>query len=608
MIFIAIVAFLLSAVGYIGFLHYVARIPLTVAPFLYTCIVVLCLYAFGLFGQLPHGATACLVLGLLAGIFAVWHSRRDSNISNSKFALVDTLYLIPFAVFFFAVPYDYVFTEWDEFSHWGPSIKLMFETNSLFQSDSPIAFKWYPPGQQLFQYYIVYFLGWSEAKVLYAQIFLILAALLATVGSFIKRESPVGGVAFITSCILVYLFKFDLAHILVDPLLAVHFTATVALAWYASNRLGSAIMLSITIAVLVLIKQIGLIFALIAVAIYWTSVWFSDQEETGHRGTSGRPILLLRLSQFTLPLLALIAASQSWSWYVASIGAVQDLTLPSFRDLFEAPLLERTQATAMAFLDRILSIKFLGPFAGFAALSAIAVKLNPPVGQKKASVQLAILFVSAIGYIGFLFISYLLFFTEYEGMRLASFPRYNKTYLLAWALIVNALLLSYAQSKSLKAQYWTAGITFGLMLAIAPSRFFANVQSLGGSPNLVQTRLDIEQLSSVFRAKAAPDEKVYFISQNSSGYHKLVFAYLMLPSRSSDSCWSIGDSYNKADIWTCNIALSAALEGYSYLAIFNADQNFWSSNYWLLSKAADGEPCQTLRVTSIGTNVECLDR
>lgn len=568
MALIQILLLALSSAGYIGFIALHGHGRPTLAPFLYISFVVVFLYCFAIVGLLPLGATLCLALGLAAGAWALWQQRPYLRSRLGGLRLWHLLYIVPFVIFFFAIPSDFLFTEWDEFSFWASSIKLISQTDALYVADSATGFKHYPPGQQMFQYYLVYFAGWSEGTVLYAQIVFMLAGLLAVVGSFIRQSGVLELCAFWCAVIILYLFGFDFAHILVDQLLAVYLAASIAIAWNAKDTLRSAVAVSLTVAVLLLIKQIGLVLALVTLLIYWISLAFDDTAGT-KRPTAKK------LVYAALPLAALLLAKESWQWYAASIGALSDFSIPSLSALLEPPLLARTQATTSAFLERIQGGKFLGPVIGLSLLSGFTFWLHGKAVRLKGGLGLGVLFASMLGYIAFLFLSYLVFFSEYEGVRLASFSRYSKTYFLAWALVLFALASSFMHKKSTTAQRRVAIVLVVLFMAVAPRQFYADMGSVTIDPELLEKRKKAEELASIVLKHIQPGESVYFISQNSSGYEKFAFNYAMLPYRSSQACWSLGKPYGAEDVWTCDKRLGDVVDGYKYLAVYRIDEGFW---------------------------------
>jgi len=72
------------------------------------------------------------------------------------------IFIAAYGVLFFAIAPEFKFLGWDEFSFWASSQKLIFGTGELYNEHSPIFLKSYPPGQQLFQYYLTKMTFWSE--------------------------------------------------------------------------------------------------------------------------------------------------------------------------------------------------------------------------------------------------------------------------------------------------------------------------------------------------------------------------------------------------------------------------------------------------------------
>jgi hypothetical protein len=87
-----------------------------------------------------------------------------------------------------------------------------------------------------------------------------------------------------------------------------------------------------------------------------------------------------------------------------------------------------------------------------------------------------------------------------------------------------------------------------------------------------------------------PGSSVYFIDQNSTGFEKYVFAYLLPRNPVNYWCWSLGKKFYSEDLWTCNTTLTKALPGYEYLFVYGSGPELVADNPDLLSKyARNGE-------------------
>jgi len=65
--------------------------------------------------------------------------------------------------------------------------------------------------------------------------------------------------------------------------------------------------------------------------------------------------------------------------------------------------------------------------------------------------------------------------------------------------------------------------------------------------------------------------------QGSNGTEYTIFNYGVLPRRSNQNCWSVGEKYFDGDVWTCNKDtndFSNSLKNYDYLFIAYVDKQF----------------------------------
>lgn len=607
---------LLSALGYMGFIGVFGRVRASATPVLALSAIVLVLYGFGLAGVLFPGAVVALLGGLGLGAAALVGVRRRWREILAPRQAVCLLYLLPFVLFYRAIPVDFLFTGWDEFSFWAPSAKLLYEIDGLYQAASPIVFKNYPPGQQLLQYFLTSLTRWSEKSVLFAQVAFMLSAILAVTGSFTRQRSVLGVTAFYSACAFIYFFRYDYAHIFADQLLAVYFAAAIALAIRLENRYRHLAWLPAMLAVLVLTKQVGLLLALVALGCYVLARGFEAAALTGTWRVRLRACLPALLTTL-LGLLAILLAYRSWNAYVASINASKDLTLPALESFFQAPMLQRMGTTFLEFLSRLHVPNFMvlheraGPPLSLYGLTvclllaSVVVALVQPRGQRaRALALLAFLFLCALGYVAFLLLSYLVFFTEYEGTQLASFERYAATYHLAWLLVLFGLFCGRIDHLRARAPAWVlAAVVAGVTAYAVPSAFLSDLQAVQADPLLLQKRQKVDALVDVMKKHMSGYDRAYFISQRSSGYEKYAFNYAVQPFHSMWWCWSVGAPYDDKDVWSCDDPLTKLLQPYAYVAIFHADERFWKDNGAFFDPEVRGRESGVFRVDRQGDAV-----
>ncbi len=594
---IKIIVLLLSFVGYVTYISKRAGLSLIQAPFLFCCFISIFLYAFAIVGALVLGTYLALAigLGLLAlSIYKKWLS--SDTLKSFDFSYL--LFIAPYCVLFFSIAPEFKFLGWDEFSFWASSQKLIFGTGELYKEHSPIFLKSYPPGQQLLQYYLTKMTFWSEKNVLYAQIFWVLSGLMCVAGTLIKRPIH-AAITFLISCAFLYYFNFSFSTLYSDPLLGVCFAVCVAFAFKNKSGFISSFALFLSIATLVLIKEIGIFLALVALAIAFISRCL-DTEAT--ETVLFKKIFYAAISTLALTV-GLFAVSKTWTWYLSTINSIRPISVPLLGDFSVSPLRERMIQTMTEFWARTLKQGYIavsdiplvtGPsimtFIGaMLVISIILVVVAKSQQRLKLALTGTILTVGAFAYIGVLLFSFLVLFTDYEGVRLASFERYLSTYTFAWFLILYTLISAEIFRRKFKYAVLLQLICIGLTIYSVPKLYFReirNIQSIGPVNDL---RVSIERFTLTVKKHIAQDEKVYFIAQNTNGLERAVFTYAMLPFTSSmEWCWSLGQKYFDGDVWTCNTSLESVLKGYTFLALYSADEQFWKNNGHLFDPSVIG--------------------
>lgn len=605
MIYIKIILLLLSFVGYVTYISKRGGLSLAQAPFLFCCFISIFLYVFAISGSLVLGAYLAFAIGLSLFVLSIYKKWLRSHIFQN-FDFSHLIFIAPYCVLYFAIAPEFKFLGWDEFSFWASSQKLIFGTGELYKEHSPIFLKSYPPGQQLLQYYLTKMTFWSEKNVLFAQIFWVLSGLMCVSGTLIKRPIH-AAMTFLTSCAFLYYFNFSFSTLYSDPLLGVCFAACVAFAYTHKSGLISSLVLFLSMATLVLIKEIGIFLALVALAISFVSRCL-DTEST-------ETALFKKISYAVISTLALTAAlfavSKTWSWYLSTINSIRPISVPGLTDFSLSPLRERTAQTMAELWTRIsksgyltvadtplaVSPSVLAFIAGMIILSALLVVITSKHHRLKAGLTTAILTGGAFAYIAVLIFSFLVVFTEYEGVRLASFERYLSTYAFAWFLILYTLLIAETSRREFKYAVFIQFACIGLTLYFVPRVYFQEVSKIQSIGPVNDLRVSVDNFSLMVKKHIARDEKVYFIAQNTNGLERAVFTYAMLPFTSSmEWCWSLGQKYFDGDVWTCNTSLESVLKGYTYLALYSADEQFWKNNAAFFDPSVHGSKSGVFKI------------
>jgi hypothetical protein len=557
-------------------------------------------------GNLKIGLVLVATIGFVLLVVDIYSSGIVESVKHLIPRQI-SVYLIglPFFLYYISIKKEFNFLLWDEFSFWLSSAKFIFETNALFDESSPIYVKSYPPIQQLFQYYVTSMTSWSEKHVLYAQTFWVLSALLCVCGCLIRSGTNIA-LCFLLSTSALYLFSYSFSTIYSDPLLGAAFAACVALAWNQRNRINTSVTFFIAVGALILIKEIAILLAGISVVIFTISMWdgHRTQKDVSH---AGRQMIVT----ITLGLMSLFVVLKSWSWYVAQINATREHTIPSLADFLHGPLHTRLTATTAEFLLRIKKSGYIvfsdssivaGPSILVVVIlltiaSIVLISIRSDTSRTKRALTLLVLWGGACAYTAALFVSYLVVFTEYEGVRLASFERYLSSYMLAWLLIICSLCVAAIARRTI------IGCMLSLLgvgccaLYFLPKAFTDELKSIESTGPVFQLRQDLEAYAGRVKASMNKDQRVYFIAQNSNGLERVIFYYAMLPYKSSMSwCWSVGAKYFDGDVWTCDVKLASLLKDYDHLAVYRGDQKLIDSADKLLDGVTFSKGPQTFTI------------
>lgn len=576
---LGICAVILSLLGFVAFFNLTLRRKIEDCFFYAISTVVFILYISGLSGHLEKGANLLCTIGIASLAYHALAKRPNLSLLGIGWIAI---FSVPYIAFIFAISKNYVFTGWDEFSFWGSSIKLIYEEGGIYKESTPLnAFKNYPPAQQLWQYYIVEFLGWSEKTVLAAHTIFVMSCVQFSITKLSFKNRLASFSLFVGATASLYYFNYDFSHIYVDQLLAAYFACSLLLAIKAKDRIDF-ILLGLTLVCLVMIKQTGLIFALFCLFVVLINLIFrSVKKDIG---------IFDFLLVATGCMFAILASYKSWSLYVKSINFPSNISIPAFKSFFYKPLNDKVFATLGEFSKRAFDSIFLNSHNWFIKLSmsnfmlsllavSVAASFAAKDEQRKNLLTVNIsMFFFGIAYLVFLIFCYIAFFTNYESIRLASFERYASTFFFAWVLVTLAII-SLALGRFGKVIGTIASIFIaGIIVASAPKQYFADLSSITPSSRYINQVNDVSDAVNIIKKHISPQERAHIIDQDTNGYSAAAFNYLMLPNKPFSWCWSLGEKYRSSDVWTCKKTLFDVLKGDSYLYIKNADEQFWADN------------------------------
>lgn len=578
-----IIILLISFVGYFLFFTSIAKFKIGQAPLLSITAVTIIVYLFAITDKLVLGAEVALWLGIslfvISLLLIVKLPKKEFN-----FNLFDLVYFIPFFVLYRAIDKNYLFTGWDEFSFWASSIKVIFETGSLYTLDTSIhpSFKAYPPLQQILQFYVLHSTSWSEPVILFTQGVFLISCTSFCFSTITKKTSLYSSIAFLSSLCLMYYFDYGFRNIYVDQLVALHFSALLSISFCLQKKRDFFCFLALAFN-MVLVKQIGLVFSLYCATIFAilhiASFYLKDGINKNTKFKTNDALLLL------CPYILIIMAFCSWYLYLHFSGLQIRSAAPILHDTDEWKY--RTAETFKQFFYRIEKPGYLIyadrqqwlSMTWFTALitlmSCVCIVLTKGVNKTRIAIASILLLAMWLVYVGFLLLCYFLYFSEYEAIRLASFERYTASFALGWLVFIWATIPQLIRGRYLKVLYFVLPMT---ALYFTQNQFYKDIHKISSDEKFIDARIKINEYVDALRSVIKPGDKVYFIIQNSSGFEKYMFNYAMQPYKTLWWCWSLGAKYSKDDVWTCNNTIEQAAKDYNYVVIYRGDEQFWHNN------------------------------
>lgn len=563
-------------------------------------IVIVSLYLFAIFGALNVGLYAVSALGIVLFIISAKYFASNGRILPNGILITSLLYVIPFLTVLFSVPAEFQFTAWDEFADWGLNLKYMHQTGELYSFSTLPYFDYrhYPPAQFLYQYYFLKFLPWSEKSAMYIQIFFLLSTQLSIFWTT-RNNRLYGAIAFFASLTLPLYFHFFYNTLLVDLMLAEYFAALFIMVLFSRPNFIEATLIVVNMIALLLLKQVGLIFVLILICVYFLKC-LASQVRALKQGFIFTPAffngaLNLKRVNYLIPFIYPVITSivvfigyKSWDFFknINAIPSNKTEVLPSLIKFFESPLSERMRDTVHLFLIRLseqsftFHIKFYVLIIALAGLGVVLPLMLRSKEWFRDILLLGMVSVGSIIYLLFTLLSYIVFFSVDEGIVLSGFERYTAIYFISWSFILLGYLVKSVGSQ-LTSRLTCSAVLLCLLVLFPPVNFYHVITHNLLGNDTVEMREKMDALINRLPANLE-DHKVFLVAQGNGGLVSRVFQYSIYPRVTKQECHSFGKKYTPEDYDTCDVSFIKSFSDSTHLLIYNADENFWKSygNYF----------------------------
>jgi hypothetical protein len=420
-------------------------------------------------------------------------------------------------------------TMWDEFSHWGPMIKEILRSNEFYNVNPPyeIIHMDYPPIIPLFEAMWCKISGGFAEAYCYRAIQMFTFSLMFPIIGLFKKKNKL--YTIIISLVVMIMLSvssnignsFFYQGIYIDSFLG-YIIGYSLISVYLKK--GSYIDVVLSLSVLLLVKEISLVFYLMIIVYYFINNKFDFKK---------------LLMVVVIPLVFYFSWKFELDFYNVNYSG---FTLHSF--ILNSDILDR-------YIGNILYFKMTSGFISLSyfkiiLLTASVILTGVYFNKEKriSNIKLAIIYiVGSIGYGITMLILYHVAFSLHEASYLASYDRYMGSYVIASIyLIVVVILKNFHFTK-----YYTELVVLILLFSLISFNSFKNLKPIvtykGATDGFVS---DFNEISYF----AEDNDRVFITDQYGNGYRGLILKYMLFPDIISYD--SIGEPKNSGDIWSKN--------------------------------------------------------
>jgi hypothetical protein len=565
-------------------------------------LIVSWVYVFGLVGVLNLAMETLAFTAAGTLLYLLIRRREFQKLVQKNVLSASSLTFLLLSTISYFKTRDWMLSQWDEFSHWGTTVKAMHQFAVLAPA-SP-AELWaaeYPPGLALFQYFVIDFNPrWSEGLLFWSLHLLAISMVIAALAEC-TLKAPAALIFNLFCALIATTAIFDpFSSIYADPILALTFGFSIFLAVKFStlgNR--STILFAASVGFLSLIKETGIYFAAVAILINIVSTRITLKKKQHMKVSRYIPAVSASVTVFAIAL--------TWRIFIYVNGKVnQNLTTTSIASQFSDPdnrdfNVEIAKEFFRAFFDQNLSplnYNLLG-MTGFrwtiscTLFFIIWATLSGRINSRRnLHIGLTLFFTTGI-YLGLLIILYLTWFSENEARSLASFTRYVGAWYQGLFFAIVLLILSEFKfnlndlSNAKNAEFALPNLKLQMGSFLAFVVMLSSLSSIYTYMEMIKSnqlrgkevRVIYDPIKAKIKAAKIPDQsKVWIISQHSSGFDYYALRYEMINLKFGNAAWSIGKPYDASDIWTDNSMTAPKwaneLRQYEYVILYATNESF----------------------------------
>ena len=543
-------------------LYYLAGVKSGFTPLIAMAVIADIALVFSFFGQLRMGVlTGCYIVPVVVFLCA-FLKEKDKRAFGRKaiefFSPGVVLFILSgvFMLSFLAVKQP-VMAEWDEFSFWGMSAKLISENNALYTYyPSSMLSKSVPPALPVLTHIFGHLNGgFTEWVCYFAYDLLLFACFAAVSAAFEKERSHLGTMVFISMFLLPWFFRLtgfvpfiDTSYISVysDIPMGVVFGAVMAMCLLDEGSVVKRTLQSLPVlAFLTLCKDMGLALGCMArfIAFFGRIACLENLPKVKIKEFFG-------LCRGAVCQLAVIGrAYLGWSAHLARAMSVDrsdfggssgmgmaEMIITGFKQLFSSHPEEKFAAVKErmfhAFFDTRVSV--IGSGVRVMIFITIIFALAFVFGGKKDKLRRAFVYIrgiiSFVGYYIFHLFLYVYIFRN-DGYTLASYDRYMYTFYCAFLMAAVRVLARAASGQSPAGgrrprQRALAAVCCVIILFFARFAARGNLFTAYDGSN-ASVRFQVQAKTDAISQAVSPGDVIYCYTGEDDGFRWFIYTYTM---------------------------------------------------------------------------------
>ncbi|MDD6187502.1 MAG: hypothetical protein PUB11_05560 [Oscillospiraceae bacterium] len=541
------------------FLSSTAKLRPSITPLVSLAVLIDISIIFGMVNLLKPGVCAAYALAAVCFAFSVYKNRDSLKEKLSHFLEPGVVLFIvtSLAMMLFLFLRKPLMTEWDEFSFWGISQKLVKSHEALYTYyKSSMIGNSTPPTLAVLSFFFQPFTReFAEHASFLAYDVMFFSCFAALTSGFEKKDWNASFAVYLFGFLLPYVFEVYTRIIYLEPVyittyadipLGVMFAGSFAVYFFSKENNSRDILPILPVLMMfTMIKDMGFAISCIVLFCAFFDMLVSKKDFTFLKVKGFFAKCLSAFSMFFVTVLSFA----SWSFHMAKVmnrnsfelggetnmGYVQMLTT-GIRELLGIGDVSYKFATIKGYmLDALFGYKLsmLGTGAVLICIITALFLTAFVLNDKKGRIRTAVLYVtSVIGFVGYYIFHLFLYVYIFKdnGYSLVSYNRYIYPYYMGWlAMAVMCLSLAVTNGKKLPSK----AVIFAFVLAVfGLFTYYAPMQNIfiGCSDSQFSVRKSVKSKADAIKQYIGKDDVIYVYSGGDNGERWFMYTYELVPN------------------------------------------------------------------------------